>query len=243
MKDWIATDLDSTLFHRSWEATGAVPATWHPAEDGGDSRPSSWMRDGTFRMLKALGRSFTLVPVTARDMGSFSRVRVAGLQLAGPAVIANGAVILDSKGNPDALWEQCMVELLSHWEVELKQLCEWLIARSAGKARPRLVVGPANLPAYLVAKAEEGWWSSSEGRAILDGHDWSGCRVGVLGTELQVLPPGVGKREAVAEVRDRYFGGMPPAMCMGDMPQDLDFMRLGELMAMPLGSDLEKSLL
>ena len=242
MTDWIATDLDSTLFHRSWNEPDAVPATWHPSPEDGYRRPSSWMRGGTFRMLESLGRSFALVPVTARDIGSFSRVRVAGLQLAGPAVITNGAVILDSKGNPDALWEQRMAEVLSHWEVELKQLCEWLITRSVGKARPRLVMGPANLPAYLVAKADDGWLTSPEGRVILDAHDWSGCHVAVLGKELQVLPPGVGKREAVAEVRDLFFSGMPPIMCLGDMPQDLDFMRLGTLMATPLGSDLEQSL-
>jgi len=243
MKDWIATDLDSTLFHRTWEAEDSVPATWHPAAEGSDSRPSSWMRSGTFRMLEALGQSFALVPVTARDIDSYSRVKVTGLKLDGPAVIANGAVILDATGKPDAKWEQHMTDLLTPWEAELSRLCEWLITRSAGKARPRLVIGPGVLPAYLVAKASEGWWESSEGLAVRGERDWSGCRVEVLGTELQVLPPGVGKREAVTEVRDRFFDGRSPVLCMGDMLQDLDFMRLGDLMAMPVGSILEQSLI
>jgi hypothetical protein len=243
MKDWIATDLDSTLFHRTWESIDAVPATWHPALDGGDCKPSSWMRGGIFRMLEVLGKSFALVPATARDMNSYSRVKVIGLNLNGPAVIANGAVILDWTGKPDAIWEEYMTNLLRPWEPELKRICDWLIARSAGKARPRLVAGPGLLPAYLVAKAEEGWWKSPEGVAILNGRNWSGCRAEVLGTELQILPPGVGKSEAVVEVRERFFAGRSPVLCMGDMLQDLDFMRLGDLMAMPVGSILEQSLI
>jgi hypothetical protein len=65
--------------------------------------------------------------------------------------------------------------------------------------------------------------------------------VEVLGNELQVLPPGVGKREATIEVRDRWFSGGPPLMCIGDMPLDLEFMRLGGLLATPLGSTLERA--
>jgi hydroxymethylpyrimidine pyrophosphatase-like HAD family hydrolase len=242
LKDWIATDLDNTLFHRSWGGEDSVAATWHPAAEGEDRVPSSWIRGSTHRLMEALGRSFALVPVTARDMDSFSRVNVAGLNLGGPAVVANGALILGADGTPDAAWEKRMTDLLSPWEAELNGMCEWLVARSTGRARPRLVTGPGGLPAYLVAKAEEGWWNSTEGKAVLGDRDWAGCKVAVLGTELQVLPPGVGKQEAVTEVRDRFFGGRPPLMCMGDMPQDLQFMCLGGLMAMPVGSVLEQSL-
>ena len=56
-----------------------------------------------------------------------------------------------------------------------------------------------------------------------------------------MLPPGVGKREASIEVRDRWFAGKPPLMCIGDMPLDLEFMRLGGLLATPLGSTLERA--
>lgn len=91
MTDWIATDLDSTLFHRDWAGEGAVAATWHT---GAERTPSSWMKAATHRLLESLGKSFALVPVTARDMDSFSRVDVEGLNLHSLAVVANGAVIL-----------------------------------------------------------------------------------------------------------------------------------------------------
>jgi hypothetical protein len=134
-----------------------------------------------------------------------------------------------------------MVAKLASWESTLDEFCAWLIGKSAGNARPRLIPGPGGLPAYLVAKAAPGWWHSPEGKPILAEMDWQGCRVEVLGLELQVLPPGVGKRDATLEVQQRWFEGRPPLLCMGDMPLDLEFMRLGGLLATPTGSTLDQS--
>lgn len=240
MTDWIATDLDSTLFARAWAAEDAIGATWNTDEDRVRSA-SSWMRSGTHRLLKVLGRSFALVPVTARDLDSFLRVDVEELNLRGPAIVANGAIILGWDGKEDPKWLEVMGEKLSPWESKLHELCASLIERSAGNARPRLIPGPGDLPAYLVAKAGEGWWRSPEGQAILDETDWQGCRVEVLGLELQVLPPGVGKRDATLEVQARWFDGQAPLLCLGDMPLDLEFMRLGGLLATPAGSTLDQA--
>ncbi len=239
MNDWIATDLDSTLFHRSWAGTGAIAATWHSPE-GAERCASSWMKAGTHRLLETLGRAFALVPVTARDMDSFSRVDIEGLHLRGVAVVANGAVMLGHDGTVDAEWESRMAAILDPWEKKLHGFCEWLVGESADKARPRLVTGPRDMPAYLVAKAAPDWWLSAEGQAILGRMDWGGCRVEILATELQVLPPGVGKREATLEIQRRFFNDRPPLLCMGDMPLDLEFMRLGGLLATPTGSVLEQ---
>jgi hypothetical protein len=238
MNDWIATDLDNTLFARAWAGDDAVGATWN-ADEHSVRTASSWMHAGTHRLLEVLGREFALVPVTARDFDSFSRVDIEGIPLKGPAIIANGTVILGGDGAPDAEWESHVVELLFPWEQRLQEMCAWLMEKSSGKARPRLVPGPADLPGYLVAKASEGWWKGPEGAAILAEGNWHGCRVEVLGLELQVLPRGVGKREATLEVQRRWFGGRPPLMCMGDMPLDLEFMRLGRLLTIPTGSTLD----
>ncbi len=239
MTDWIATDLDSSLFARAWFAEDAIAATWNVESDAART-PSSWMKAGTHRLLEALGRSFALVPVTARDLESFSRVEIAGLNLRGPAVVANGAFILGWDGKPDMIWQEKMIARLSPWENILHDSCSWLVGKSGGHARPRLISGPAGLPAYLVAKAAPGWWHSPEGRAILAEMDCQGCQVEVLGLELQMLPSGMGKRDATLEVRDRWFAGRPPLLCIGDMPLDLEFMRLGGLLATPLGSSLEQ---
>ena len=238
MKDWIATDLDSTLFTRAWQAEDAIAATWSPEEDGTRS-PSSWMKADTHRLMTALAASLAVVPVTARDMDSFARVDVPGLNLRGPAVVANGAVILGWDGRPDREWEEHMTAKLAPWESRLNDLHIWLTGKSGGLARPRLIPGPSGRPAYLVAKAAAGWWRTPEARAILAEMDWLGCRVEVLGLELQVLPPGIGKRDATLEVQRRWFAGQPPLLCLGDMPLDLEFMRLGGLLATPAGSTLD----
>ncbi len=103
--DWVATDLDGTLFSRHWAGEDAVPGTWRKAVGGRCGRePSSWVRSETHRLLLALARSVTIVPVTARDEESFSRVNVAGLCLSGPAILANGSIILDPEGAQDQQW-------------------------------------------------------------------------------------------------------------------------------------------
>lgn len=240
MKDWIATDLDNTLFSRAWHEKDAVAATWNHTVEL-TRNPSSWMKATTHSLLESLGRSFALVPITARDRKSFSRVEVEGLNLRGPAVIANGAVILGWNGRPDPEWEGKMFEQLSPWKNILYEFCSLLTEQSVGNARPRLVEGPGATPAYLVAKATSGWWNSSKGMEIISHIDWQGCRVEILASELQVLPPGIGKRDAALELQNRWFEGRAPLLCIGDMPLDLEFMRLGCLIATPMGSTLEQA--
>lgn len=240
MSHWIATDLDGTLFSRSWSSEDAIPATWRTGSEPSGARvPSSWMPASMHRMISTLQQVAAIVPVTARDAESFARVDVPGIDMKGPAVIANGAIILGRGGEIDLDWEREMRERLEPWHEWLEGVVGRLFSRCGGNARPRLVAGPGELPAYLVAKAGPGWWHSEAGAEVRKGYDWGGCRVSLLGDELQVLPPGVGKLEALTEVMGRYFAGCRPILCMGDMPGDLDFMRLGDILATPRHSPLE----
>jgi len=243
-KDWVATDLDNTLFSRYWAGPGAVPGTWRE-NPGPDSQPghepSSWVRPETHRLLLLLAQAATLVPVTARDADAFARVYVPGLNLAGPAVLANGAVVLNPAGVPDPDWEKHMRTLLLPWRKKLEDRCTSLLHRSGQAARPRLVYGPAEFAAYLVAKAPDGWWQGTVGRDLFSeicAGDLEGCQITVLGNEFQLLPPGLGKGPAARFVQERYFAGQAPLLCLGDMPPDLEFMRLGGLWATPAGSNL-----
>lgn len=199
------------------------------------------MRPGTHRLLKVLGRSFAVVPVTARDHDSFSRVEIPDINLRGPAIIANGAIILGWNGEPDPVWQENMIVNLSPWKSILDHFCSRLVEKCTNYARPRLISGPDGLAAYLVAKAEPGWWLDPAGQAILSEMDWMGCQVEIVGAELQVLPPAVGKRAATLEVQNRFFAGSSPLLCIGDAPLDLEFMRLGGLLMTPLGSAIDQS--
>jgi len=245
LRDWVATDLDGTLFSRHWSGPHAVPGTWREIamEDGSLHRePSSWVRPETYRLLLALAGIASIVPVTARDETSFSRVSVSGLKLNGPAILANGAIVLDISGRPDSHWVEQMSQLLVPWQSHLQHLCHIFIQLSGHIARPRLVAGPAGLSAYLVAKAPEGWWGGEEGMALLAdmAAETEGCAVAVLGNELQILPPVLGKAAAAQFVQQQYFGGHAPLLCLGDQRPDLAFMSLGGLLATPSGSSLEE---
>lgn len=243
-RDWVATDLDGTLFSRHWAGADAVPGTWRKVGGGSSQRdPSSWVRPETHRLLLALSRAACIVPVTARDEESFSRVAVSGLNLSGPAILANGAIVLGPNGVQDQEWVVQVSQLLAPWQRRLESLCEVFIQRSSHAARPRLVQGPTKLPAYLVAKAPDGWWAGAEGAALLAELavvDTVGCCVAVLGNELQILPPGLGKAKAMQFVQQQYFGGQAPLLCLGDQLPDLAFMRRSGLLATPAGSTLAK---
>ena len=69
MTDWIATDLDSTLFNRAWAAEDAIPATWNLELDSSRTA-SSWMKSGTHRLLEVLpSAAIADVPKLAKRRG------------------------------------------------------------------------------------------------------------------------------------------------------------------------------
>ncbi|MDP1587943.1 MAG: hypothetical protein Q8M07_09385, partial [Prosthecobacter sp.] len=70
---------------------------------------------------------------------------VSGLRLSGPAILANGAIVLGPDGAPDQEWVARVSQVLAPWQQRLERLCEVFIQRSGHAARPRLVAGPAEL--------------------------------------------------------------------------------------------------
>ncbi len=235
-RDWIATDLDGTLFSREFAMPDAVPATWRKGEAG--DVPSSWVHPTTYRLMRALGGSFDLVPVTARDLDSYSRVNIEGIQFRG-AILANGAIVIDPDGNIDRDWNDVMRGVLEGVAEELQHLCRQVLDLSHGRARARLVASGTEHAAYLVAKADEAWWGTPDGMHLLQTLDVKNCRVALLRNELQVLPTGVSKILGLAAYQQRFGNGNPPIMGLGDMPTDLEFMRACTFLGIPSGSKLD----
>ncbi len=236
-RDWIATDLDGTLFSREFARPDAIPATWRKGE-AGDDVPSSWVHPATYRLMRALAGSFDLVPMTARDYDSYSRVNIEGLPFKG-AVLANGAIIINPDGHIDEDWNDVMRGVLDGVREELQHLCHQVSELSHGRARARLVASGTDLAAYLVAKADEAWWATPEGVHLLQSLDVSACRAALLRNELQVLPPGVSKIIGLAAYQQRFAMDNPPIMGLGDMPTDLEFMRACTFLGIPSGSRLD----
>ena len=237
MSAWIATDLDRTLFCRSWQAEDAVVATWR--ENGGERIPSSWMHGDTHRLLSVLQSEFQIVAVTARDLESFRRVALSGIVCRGPCVIATGAIILEPDGSVDRVWARIVADELAAWRAPLEAVAYRIEGRFAGVARSRMVLDADGAPAYMVVKSDEGFWRRDDVVRALSAIDCAGCAVSTLGPELQLLPPCISKQRGLAEVAARWFGGAPPTLALGDARSDLGFMRMARWLAAPRGSELE----
>jgi hydroxymethylpyrimidine pyrophosphatase-like HAD family hydrolase len=237
--DWIATDLDRTLFCRTWNEHSAVPATWRDVD--GARQPSSWMPADTHRLLRALQRDFRMVAVTARDLQSFRRVALPGITLDGPSVIANGAIILGPEGSVNRAWSARMACELAPWRGRMGSVAGRLQQRFGDTVRSRMVLDADGQPAYLVAKSAEGHWARPDVVEAVRDIDLEGLVASTIGPELQLLPPCISKRRGLAEVAARWFKGAPPTLALGDARGDLGFMRLARWLAAPRGSELEAS--
>lgn len=235
--DWIATDLDGTLFGRE-QVPDAVPATWKTAAT---REPSSWMPPGRHVLLAALAERFRVVPVTARDLDSFSRVDIPGIPMRSGAVLANGAILLrpgDMVPDPD--WDAEMAARLAPWADRLAEVAAILDERGAGVVRARLVASHTPFPAYLVAKAEHDFWTRDAGMVLREAIAHFPGRVAEHGRELQVLPPSVSKALGVDAFTRRHAGGRAPLLALGDMPEDAPFMARAAFTAAPAGSRLAR---
>ncbi len=233
---WIATDLDGTLFARK-AGSSAVPATWKT--NAQPPEPSSWMPADRHALLAALAERFAVVPVTARDRASYSRVQIAGVPLQAGAIIANGAIILQpGTMQPDPEWDLEMAAQLAPWADGLTEVAAILDERGRGLVRARLVSSNTPFAAYLVAKAEHQVWTEEAGLLLREAIAHFPGRIAEHGRELQVLPPPVSKAAGLYAFMVRHAGGRAPLLALGDMPEDAPFMASAAFMGTPSGSRL-----
>jgi hydroxymethylpyrimidine pyrophosphatase-like HAD family hydrolase len=243
---WIAvfTDLDDTLFQTLRKMTGGVEAARCAAvaANGRDSymTPAQEALFGWMRLAADL-----VVPVTARGSEAFSRVL---LPFDGPAIVANGAVILDAERRPDPVWEARVAAALEAARPVLETLPDRARAAAAATGfaiRTWLVEEPGLGGVYAVVKAEPG---EDEARLAdlapaleeVAGPAWRTHR---NANNLALIPPGVSKASAVAHVLERLRrDGLCLALGCGDSATDLDFMRLCDTWLTPAGSQVDRLL-
>jgi hydroxymethylpyrimidine pyrophosphatase-like HAD family hydrolase len=230
---WIATDLDGTLIGRI-RKINSLPATWKHQEDVG-STPSSWICPKTRALMGVLAAHFGIVPVTARDFSSFCRVAIPGLPFGEGAVLANGAILLKPDTmEPDAEHDARVEAILGSWAPILNDLIRQVHDLGQDQnVQARLVKSNLKLPAYLVFKASEVFWSGDPGQTVRNILQAAGLRTTCLGREVQGLPPGLSKRMGVEAFARRFHDGAPPLLGFGDHQEDLGFLELAEFMAIP----------
>lgn len=239
---WIATDLDGTLIGRI-RKSNSLPATWKHQEDVGSS-PSSWICPNTHTLIKSLARQFGIIPVTARDFSSFCRVAIPGLPFGEGAVLANGAILLKPDSMvPDSEHDAWIESILGSWKVILNDVIRQIQdLRQDQNIQARLVASNVNLPAYLVLKADDGFWSEERGQNAQKILQSSGLRTARLGREIQALPPGLSKQMGVEAFARRFRGGTLPFLGFGDTQEDLGFLGLSDFIAVPRSSALAERL-
>jgi hydroxymethylpyrimidine pyrophosphatase-like HAD family hydrolase len=244
--NWIATDLDGTLFSRDWEDDDSIPGTWHsPSNESAEQerRPSSWVPLAVHKLYRALAEMATIVPVTARDYASYSRVDIPGLPLSQIAVLSNGALVLNGDGTVDEHWHEIFVERIRETVEEVVEFRKWIVSEGGIDLRSRIVFGAHEVPGFVVAKADGDWWKSKRGVRIMEGCSrFPALSVSLGNNELQALPRGVSKELAVRYLCEVYFEGEPPLLCLGDRTQDVPFMSLGKMIATPSLSSIHTAI-
>ncbi len=238
----IFTDLDDTLFQTARklppEAVATAVKVAHATNDS-----HGLMTPGQAALLAWLDPSRT-IPVTARGSEAFSRV---ALTFRGPAIVANGAAILDAAGTPDREWQAHVRSTLAAHRPDLDALPARAQAAAAGigaEIRTWLVEEPGCGGVYAVVKAEPG--TPEDALAPLAARLRDGLpetwRTHLNGNNLALIPPGISKAAATGFVLARLRQSGPVlAVGLGDSRSDLAFMRLCDLWMTPTGSQLDRA--
>jgi hypothetical protein len=243
----IFTDLDDTLFQTARKLPPALrEGARHAATALNGAH--SLMTPAQGALLAWMQAGLT-IPVTARGSEAFGRVT---LDFSGPAVVANGAVILGPDGAPDLDWQGRVRAALAPDLPALLGLPEAMraLAQDRGmQIRTWVVEEPGLGGAYAVAKAEPG---TPEARladlvapveAHLAGLGAAGWTTHRNGNNLALIPPAVSKRAATAHLLARYRAAGPVlSIGVGDSVSDLGFMRLCDLWMTPAGSQIDRGM-
>nr|AAS47524.1 hypothetical protein [symbiont bacterium of Paederus fuscipes] len=234
-------DLDDTLFQTARKMPEGVSR--HVATLDVKGQPNGYMSDVQKAFVEWLLKTTDVVPVTARSIEAFSRVR---LSFACGAVCSQGGVILGSDGQQDQDWHELMSETLAEFQNRLPELIATTLAigEEMGFSLRGWLVEEAGLLHYLVVKHNDSddavllrTLTEVRARGLL-----KGMYIHRNGNNLAFLPNGLAKRLAVQEFlrRDRVVHGERPVLGFGDSITDLGFMDLCHMWSTPARGQLAR---
>ncbi len=223
-KPLIFVDLDDTLFQtaRKMGQGERFPATLDV-----DGNPNGYMSSVQKQFVEWLIASADVVPVTARSVEAYSRVKLPFTQ---GAICSHGGVILTPDNQLDEQWHAQMESDLAHIQGRLQGLSETTlqIGTDLGHSLRGWVVEEAGLEHYVVTKRngdDDSVLTEVLGvvksRGLLEDFYVHGN-----GNNLAFLPHALQKQRAVQEwiSRDLKSNGERPRLGFGDSISDLGFM-------------------
>ncbi|WP_421555178.1 trehalose phosphatase [Pseudomonas kitaguniensis] len=237
----ILIDLDDTLFQTARKMPEG--SARHTATVDVDGQPNGYMSAVQKTFVEWLLASADVVPVTARSVEAYSRVK---LPFVAGAVCSHGGVILQPDGTLDPAWHAQMTDVLAAYQARLPALSAATLAigEELGVSLRGWVVEEQGLLNYVVTKHNESDDSvlqkvlaEVQARGLLEGFHIHGN-----GNNLAFLPDGLAKRHAVQALlrRDRDVNGERPVLGFGDSVTDLGFMNECNFWATPAHSQLAK---
>lgn len=220
----VFVDLDDTLFQTA-RKMGDVERFAATLDVEGN--PNGYMSSTQKQFIEWLLDTADVVPVTARSVEAYSRVR---LPFTHGAICAHGGVILSATNEIDQAWNARMADELAHVQDRLDGLSAMTlqIGEELGYSLRGWVVEEIGLKHYIVTKHNEARDSvlhevldEVRKRNLLDD-----LYVHGNGNNLAFLPHGLRKQLAVQEwiSRDKAIHGERPLMGFGDSISDLGFM-------------------
>ncbi|MGE1154096.1 trehalose phosphatase [Pseudomonas kitaguniensis] len=235
----ILIDLDDTLFQTARKMPEG--SARHTATVDVDGQPNGYMSAVQKTFVEWLLASADVVPVTARSVEAYSRVK---LPFVAGAVCSHGGVILQPDGTLDPTWHAQMTDVLAAYQARLPALSAATLAigEELGVSLRGWVVEEQGLLNYVVTKHNESddlvlqtVLAEVQARGLLEGFHIHGN-----GNNLAFLPNGLAKRHAVQALlrRDRAVNGERPVLGFGDSVTDLGFMNECNFWATPAHSQL-----
>jgi phosphoserine phosphatase len=206
-------------------------------------QPISHMTRHQQQLLAWLHAAATVVPVTARTMAAFSRVR---LPFAAGAILNHGATMVDAHGAVDEAWHERTVQVIAPQRSALHAIHARLQAQAAGNSATVQLIAELDCPLYVTARCTDQDLQVTLHRCAADFMtdlrlSWSLWRHGKY---LTILPEGIGKEIAVRHWMSAHESCHGPQLTIGigDALSDLDFMRACHMAMLPRTSELMASL-
>ncbi len=228
----VACDLDNTLIH-SYKHRQEKDICIERIK----GREQGFMAPKAVELLRCLKGLAQAVPVTARSLDQYLRIRWPLGCLPDYAVAANGGILLNH-GEIDGSWREESQNIAAPFQGEINRLCREL-AGQGQYARVQVVDG-----IYLFACAKEGGGQKGAARAgngfrrpfAPDGGRFSGqtaLEAVHSGRKSYFLPPGIHKGAALLRLKKRL--GADFIICAGDSEPDIPMLKAADLAIVPSG--------